>query len=105
MSDYGGPAYIPQEPDLDNAGRWEHIASDTEVKRALRGASADLTVYELPAIGKTFVVNRRLMIVVRLHALGGDTRSIEGGWVYTNVFSMLRDEQEFKELAAIKRNR
>lgn len=85
-----------REPLLLNGGRWDHVASESELKLAMAGKVA---VCEAPVIGITFILNRDRRTIVRCGSLGGDQRDIEGGWVYTNYFSMERDWQEILSVA------
>lgn len=85
-----------REPLLYNNGRWDHIASETELKQAMTGKVA---ICEASTIGLTFIINHARMTIVRCGSLGGDQRDIEGGWVYTNFFSMERDWREILSVA------
>lgn len=81
-------------PALQNGGRWNHIASDAETKRAVSDVGS--RIIEAPAIGMTFILSDTLLTIVRAGALGGDTREVEGGWVYGDFISYLRDCEEIK---------
>jgi hypothetical protein len=83
-------------PELANGGRWHHIASERELKRILSDKQAE--VYEVPPICITFLVSQRFMCIVRAAALGGDTRDVEGGWVYDNPIHFMADRSEILEL-------
>lgn len=84
------------EAELDNGGRWDHIASEDELKRALSGK---VRVIEWPHLNNTFICNDGKRTIVRCGALGGDQKDIEGGWVYRNPFSLQRDWNEIVEVA------
>lgn len=86
-------------PNLMNDGRWHHIASEAEVMRALRDKNAD--VIEAPAIGITFFMSRKYLTTLRAGAAGGDTFSVEGGWVYASDIAQRYDEQELRTLSRI----
>lgn len=87
------------QPALDNGGRWDHIASEAEVSDAMRDKES--TALEAPVIQITFLISYKLLTIVRAGAMGGDVMSVEGGWVYGNVFSMMRDVEEIKMVAGI----
>ena len=91
--DNDAPTFLPE---LDNGGRWHHIASEAELKRVLTDREAE--VYEVPPLCLTLMVSRRYMVIVRAEALGGDTRNVEGGWVYDNPINFLSDRSEILEL-------
>jgi hypothetical protein len=85
---------------LDNGARWDHIASDKEIKEALRmtGQGTSYSVVEVPSIGVTLLMVPVVRTIVRSAAMGGGINNIEGGWVYKNPFSMLLDWEEIKSL-------
>jgi hypothetical protein len=83
-------------PELNNGGRWHHIASERELKRIHTDKEAE--VYEVPPLCLTLLVSRRYMSIVRATAFGGDTRDIEGGWVYDNPLGFVADRSEILEL-------
>lgn len=85
------------QPNTDNGGRWDHVANEAETMRALRDHSAE--VIELPVVGTTYVVSHDYMTMVRAGAFGGDQRSVECAWVYTNPFSMMLDLAEIRTVA------
>lgn len=87
------------EPNLWNGGRWHHIASEREVKLALRDKNS--TVIEAPGILMTFIVSQLHATILRCGAGGGDVFSVEGGWVYADSISFLRDYMEVKSLGGI----
>lgn len=87
------------QPAMDNGGRWDHIASDAEVRRALRDKEAD--VIEAPVTGCTFFLSRRLLTTLRAGAAGGDVFAVEGGWVYPHDLAQRLDEQEIRRVAAV----
>jgi len=91
--DFDAPTFLPN---LDNGGRWHHMASEAELDRVLKDREAE--VYELPPLCVTLLVSRRFMVIVRAEALGGDTRNVEGGWVYDNHFGFMLDRNEILEL-------
>ena len=85
-------------PHLDNGGRWHHIASEKELMGAMRNGRHK--VYEVPMLCMTFIVVRNRLTIVRCGGtMGGDTRDIEGGWVYLNEIDLLLDEREIGILA------
>lgn len=92
-----------KEPDLRNGARWHHIASEAELKRAMNDTM--LRIREVPFIGMTFCISPERLTIVRCSALGGDTRNIEGGWVYGNSITMMLDEQELVTLENNPMNR
>lgn len=81
-------------PNLQNGGRWHHIASESETKRAVSDVGS--RIIEAPTIGMTFILSDSLLTIVRAGALGGDSRDVEGGWVYGDFISYLRDCEEIK---------
>lgn len=87
------------EPNLNNGGRWHHIASEAELMKAVRFGK-DCAYYEIPQLGMTYIVCRDYLTTVRCGGMmGGDTRDIEGGWVYDNPFSQYIEEMEIAKLA------
>lgn len=89
------------QADLQNGGRWHHIATEHEVRAALSNKQA--TVVEVPAIASTFVISYAHRVMVRTTAMGGDTFNVEGGWTYDNPFSLMIEHQEVSQLAANSR--
>lgn len=87
------------QPELQNGGRWHHIASDHEVTRAMR--DKDVTVIECPIIQCTFIVSRKTLTTIRAGAMGGDTFSIDGGWIYPNDLAQRLDERELRAVADV----
>jgi hypothetical protein len=85
------------EPALNNNGKWHHIASDAEVKRAMMRARPH-DVHEVPMIGHTFVCVPRLLTIVRCGAMGGDMQEIHGGWVYSNPMAFAAEREEIRLL-------
>lgn len=90
-------------PNMDNGGRWHHIASEAETERAMRDKSAE--VIEAPVIGATFIVSRRTLTTLRAGAMGGDVFSVEGGWVYANDIAQLLDRSELYRVADVATGR
>jgi hypothetical protein len=87
-------------PNMDNGGRWHHIASDAEVRRALRDHEA--IAIEAPVISVTFLVSRKTLTTLRAGAAGGDVFSVEGGWVYAHDLAQRLDEQELRQVAEVE---
>jgi hypothetical protein len=87
-------------PDLNNNGRWHYIASDAQVKIAMR--DKDATIIEVPWLNMTFFISRKYLVTMRAGAAGGDVFSIEGGWVYATDLQQRADEQELRRLSEIK---
>jgi 2-keto-3-deoxy-6-phosphogluconate aldolase len=85
------------QANMANGGRWDHIASEMEIRRALRDKNS--TIYEVPAIGITLMVSRVHLTTLRAGAAGGDIFCIEGGWVYANDLLQRFDEMEIRQLA------
>lgn len=86
------------EPILENGGRWDHIASDAEIMRAMR-FDKEVIVHEVPFLSMTYVVSRKYLTTIRCGGqMGGGTRDIEGGWVYPNDLFQRLDEEEIKRL-------
>lgn len=83
-------------PNMENGGRWHHIMSAHEIKRVMSDKAME--VYEIPPLCVTILVSRPFMAIIRAEALGGDTRNIEGGWVYDNPISFQMDRQEILSL-------
>lgn len=85
---------VPQDQQaaLNNGGRWHHIASEREIRRALTDVHAE--VIEMPVMGLTFVVSLKHLTMLRATAFGGDTRNVEGGWVYPNSIALGLDKYE-----------
>lgn len=84
-------------PNLNNGGRWDHIASDAEINRAMRDKNA--IIIEAPMINITFILSRAYLTTIRAGAAGGDIFSIEGGWVYPHDLAQRLDEQEIRHIA------
>lgn len=84
-------------PQVDNGGRWHHIASESEVARAMSDPQADVCEWE--ALGQTFVASLRHLTIVRTSAMGGDTFDIECAWVYPNSIALMLDAAEIKHVA------
>lgn len=88
-----GPEFLPN---MDNGGRWHHIASERELAKILTDPEPE--IYEVPSLCITFLVSRRYMSIVRAEAFGGDRNTIEGGWVYSNHIRFMADRAEILEL-------
>lgn len=86
-------------PNMDNGGRWDHIASETECARVLKDNTAE--VLEATVIENTWIVSMLHMTILRCGAVGGDVFNVEGGWVYANPFSMMRDLEEIRTVASL----
>lgn len=86
-------------PALDNGGRWHHIASDAEVRAALRDKES--VVIEAPVIQCSFIVSRKHLTTLRAGAGGGDVFAVEGGWVYAHDLAQRLDEREVRQVAEI----
>lgn len=86
-------------PNMNNGGRWHHIASDAEVQAAMR--DKDAVIYEAPVIQCTFYVSRKTLTTLRAGAAGGDVFSVEGGWVYPHDLAQRLDERELRQVAEI----
>lgn len=94
MADYMESA----EPALENNGRWHHIASDQEIMRAMR-FDKEVEIIEVPFMNMTYCVSRKYLTTIRCGGMmGGDTRNIEGGWVYANDLFQRLDEMELRRL-------
>lgn len=88
-----------QTPNMDNGGRWNHIASEMEIRRGLR--AVDYLVYEIPVIKVTLLrISNPIMMIIRAGPMGGNVRDIQGGWVYDNPFSMQLDWNEITAIGA-----
>jgi hypothetical protein len=94
------PGMGPQ-PYMNNGGRWQHIASDAEVRRAMKDRESE--IIEAPIVGITFMVSYSTLTVLRAGAMGGDVRNVEGGWVYQNDIALRLDVQEMRTLGAINK--
>lgn len=94
------PGMGPQ-PHMDNGGRWDHVASDREIRRAMQDKHAE--IIEAPIVGITFMISYSLLTVLRAGAMGGDVRNVEGGWVYHNDIALRLDVQELRTLGAINK--
>lgn len=94
------PGMGPQ-PHMDNGGRWDHVASDAEVSRAMRDRTSE--IIEAPIVNITFMVSYATLTILRAGAMGGDVRNVEGGWVYHNDIALRLDTQELRELGAISK--
>ena len=92
------PTEGPQ-PMLDNGGRWHHIASEREIRRAMGDVHAQ--IIECPIISMTFVCSHVYGCIVRAGALGGDIRNIEGGWQYLTNIDLRADVAELVKLSEI----
>ena len=90
-------------PNLDNGGRWHHIASETEIKRAM--GDKDAEIIECPVISCTFIVSQKTLTTLRTSAMGGDMFEIEGGWVYPHNIAQLLDRAELRHVAEVKTRR
>lgn len=84
-------------PNLQNGALWHHIASERELKRAIRDRNAE--IIEVPMISMCFIVSYRDLVIVRSAILGGDVRDIEGGWAYASDLRLRADVQEIRGLA------
>lgn len=89
----------PPAPHLNNGGRWHHVASEKELRRAISDRHAE--IIECPVISMTFVVSHVYGCIVRAGALGGDVRNIEGGWQYLTSADLRADRDELRQLAEI----
>jgi hypothetical protein len=94
------PGMGPQ-PHMNNGGRWDHIASDTEIRRAMKDTNSE--IIEAPIVGITFMVSYATLTIIRAGAMGGDVRNIEGGWVYHNDIALRLDTQELRRVGEISR--
>ena len=94
------PGVGPQ-PHMNNGGRWHHIASDAETRRAMKDTTSE--IIEAPIVGITFMVSYATLTILRAGAMGGDVRNVEGGWVYHNDIALRLDTQELRQLGAISR--
>jgi hypothetical protein len=84
-------------PNMENGGRWHHIASERELSTVMH-RDKEMEVYEVPAMCVTFLISKRFLVIIRAEALGGDTRNIEGGWVYDNSLRFAMDREEILSL-------
>lgn len=84
-------------PNLHNGCRANHIASEREIRNALRDKNAE--IIECHIINITFVVSYERLTIVRSAILGGDVRDIEGGWTYANDIALRLDVQELRHLS------
>jgi hypothetical protein len=87
------------QPNMQNGGRWHHVASDREVMLALRDKNSE--IIEAPAINMTFIVSHKYLTSLRCGAGGGDIFNVEGGWVYLNDLTLRLDKEELRTLARI----
>jgi hypothetical protein len=87
------------QPNLDNGGRWHHVASEREIARAMGDQHAQ--IIECPIISMTFVCSHVYGCIVRAGALGGDVRNIEGGWQYLTNIDLRADVAELVMLSEI----
>lgn len=90
------PFYTGGLPNMDNGGRWDHISSDAEVKRALK--AGNMRVYEIDALCITMLISYRHLTIVRALAMGGDENTVQGGWTYGNDIALRLDEMEIASL-------
>lgn len=87
------------QPNMNNGGRWHHIASEREVRRALADKHSE--IIECPGINMTFMVSKARQTILRCGAGGGDIFNVEGGWVYKSTIPMLLDREELYTLARV----
>lgn len=87
---------MSREPDLNNGGRWHHIASDEELKEAVAKKDHEL---EVPAIQMRFICASKVLTIVRVGIFDSDLITIEGGWVYDDQIQFLLDWKEIYDLA------
>lgn len=89
-------------PNMQNDARWDHIASEHEIATALRltlMGKDHYDVAEIPFSGVTIIMVPEVQTLIRTSAQGGDVGYvIEGGWIYTNPFSLMQDWLEIKSI-------
>lgn len=72
-------------------------ASDAEITQAIKDKSG-LTYIEWPIGGLTFIRNRKRKLIIRTGALGGDIKSVHGGWYYHTRDMLDLDWEEIRRL-------
>ena len=78
--------------------RWRRELTEEQIRRMLRQRDNEICEWEVT--NHTFLMNRRLCMIVRTNALGADVFHVHGGWFYANSIELLADWQEIKDVAA-----
>jgi hypothetical protein len=81
------------EANMNNGGRWDHIASEAEIKLAM--GDPHPTMYESD-LNVSFLISEKYWTIIRTSIQGGDVFEIQGGWVYISPFAMLGDVAEIR---------
>lgn len=71
------------------------FASEADIRAALDDSDS---IIEWETIGFTFVRSSRHLVIVRSGALGGDVRTVHGGWKFANIFQL---EMAWREIRAV----
>lgn len=84
-------------------GRWLRELTQAELKEAMARKDG-VMVAEWPGMGKTFLGHRASLTIVRTGALGGDVRTVDGGWLYLNDVTWLMDWSEISYMCDVPAN-